>query len=194
MIAAIVLAAGKSERMGRPKALLRYHGRTFLEQILDVIRESSIEETVVVLGHDRDAIRPSVTLGVSVYNEDYEKGMTTSFQAGIRALGPEAEGAMIFLVDHPVVDPQTIETLISKFAPRGIVLPVHEGRRGHPVLFSREVLNEIQALAPTTGANEVVRRKPGRITEVEVSQPGVLVDVDTPEHFEQLSAEDEERS
>ncbi len=188
MIAAIVLAAGKSERMGQPKALLTYHGRTFLEQILDTIRESSIESTIVVLGHDREAIESSVSLGVSVFNEDYEKGMTTSFQAGIRALAPEVDGAVIFLVDHPVVDPQTVDLLISKFSPGRIVLPVHEGRRGHPVLFSREVLGEILELSPTSGANVVVRRSQERITEVGVSQPGVLIDIDTPENFERLKA------
>ena len=188
MIAAIVLAAGKSERMGQPKALLTYHGRTFLEQILDTIRESSIESTIVVLGHDREAIESSVSLGVSVFNEDYEKGMTTSFQTGIRALAPEVDGAVIFLVDHPVVDPQTVDLLISKFLPGRIVLPVHEGRRGHPVLFSREVLGEILELSPTSGANVVVRRSQERITEVAVSQPGILVDIDTPENFERLKA------
>ena len=174
--------------MGQPKALLIYHGRTFLEQILGTIRESSIESTVVVLGHDREAIESSVSLGVSVFNEDYEKGMTTSFQAGIRALAPEVDGAVIFLVDHPVVDPQTVDLLISKFLPGRIVLPLHEGRRGHPVLFSREVLEEILELSPTSGANVVVRRSQERITEVEVSQPGILVDIDTPENFERLKA------
>jgi molybdenum cofactor cytidylyltransferase len=188
LIAAIVLAAGKSERMGQPKALLIYHGRTFLEQILGTIRESSIESTVVVLGHDRESIESSVSLGVSVFNEDYEKGMTTSFQAGIRALAPEVDGAVIFLVDHPVVDPQTVDLLISKFLPGRIVLPLHKGRRGHPVLFSREVLEEILELSPTSGANVVVRRSQERITEVEVSQPGILVDIDTPENFERLKA------
>jgi molybdenum cofactor cytidylyltransferase len=179
--------------MGKPKALLKYRGKAFIELILNAIRESSIESTVVVLGHDHEAIRPRVTLGVSVYNDDYERGMTTSFQAGIRALGPESQGAVLFLVDHPVVDPQTIDMLIARFRPGRIVLPVHEGRRGHPALFSRAALDEVLELPPTEGANMIVRRSPERITEVAVSQPGILVDVDTPEHFERLSAEDKNR-
>ena len=177
--------------MGQPKALLKYGGKAFIELILNAIGESSIESTVVVLGHDHEAIRPRVTLGVSVYNDDYESGMTTSFQAGIRALGPESEGAVLFLVDHPVVDPQTIDMLITSFTPGRIVLPVYEGRRGHPVLFSRAALDEVLDLPSTKGANVIVRKSPERITEVAVSQPGILVDVDTPEQFERLSTDQE---
>src|SRR3989304_5548074 len=104
---AIVLAAGKSERMGRPKALLPFRGRTFLGNILEAILRSVVESTVVVLGHDRERIERSVALPRVVFNPDYEQGMITSLQAGIRALGAGRDGAAIFLVDHPVVEPET---------------------------------------------------------------------------------------
>ena len=189
MISAIVLAAGKSERMGRPKALLPFRGRTFLGNILDAISHTSIEDTFVVLGHHRAEIEQSLPLPSVVFNPNYEQGMITSFQAGVRALSWDASGAFLFLVDHPVVEPATIEAMIMNLAPNRIVLPTFEGRRGHPVLFSSEVLEEILALPSTEGANIVVRKNPARIVEVPVSTPGILVDIDTPEQFEKLREE-----
>lgn len=186
MISAIVLAAGKSERMGRPKALLPIQGRTFLENILDAISRTSIEDTIVVLGHHRDQIERSVSLPSVVFNPDYERGMITSFQAGIRKLSWDTTGAFLFLVDHPLVESTTIESMIMNLAPNRIVLPTFERRRGHPVLFSSEVLEEILALGPSEGANIVVRKNPDRIIEVPVNAPGILVDIDTPEQFERL--------
>jgi molybdenum cofactor cytidylyltransferase len=189
VISAIVLAAGKSERMGRPKALLPFRGRTFLGNILDAISHTSIEDTFVVLGHHRAEIEQSLALPSVVFNPNYEQGMITSFQAGVRALSWDASGAFLFLVDHPVVEPATIEAMIMNLAPNRIVLPTFEGRRGHPVLFSSEVLEEILALPSTEGANIVVRKNPARIVEVPVSTPGILVDIDTPEQFEKLREE-----
>ena len=186
MISAIVLAAGKSERMGRPKALLPIQGRTFLENILDAISRTSIEDTIVVLGHHRDQIERSLSLPSVVFNPDYERGMITSFQAGIRKLSWDTTGAFLFLVDHPLVESTTIESMIMNLAPNRIVLPTFERRRGHPVLFSSEVLEEILALGPSEGANIVVHKNPGRIIEVPVNAPGILVDIDTPEQFERL--------
>lgn len=186
MISAIVLAAGKSERMGSPKALLAYRGRTFLENILAAISASSIQAPVVVVGHHRNEIAARLNLPNMIFNPNYEQGMITSFQAGIRALPREASGALLFLVDHPVVETSTIESLIAQHAPNRIVVPVFEGRRGHPVLFSSEVLQEIVDLPSSQGANIVVRKDPSRIVEVPVDTPGVLVDVDTPEDLKKL--------
>ncbi len=190
MIAAIVLAAGKSERMGQPKALLPYRGSTFLEHILKAIDDSTIDETVVVVGHHRKAITRRIDLRSVVYNANYRSGMVTSLQAGIRALPDELDGAVIFLVDHPVIEPKTIDALLSRFESGAIVLPVYGGRRGHPVVFSRAVLDEILELPATTGANTVVGRRPDRVIEVEVDEPGILVDVDTPEHLEALRSDE----
>ena len=173
--------------MGRPKALLPIHSRTFLENILDAISHTSIEDVFVVLGHHRKEIEERVKLPSVVFNPDYEQGMVTSFQAGIRALSWDASAAFLFLVDHPLVDPKTLEAMIERLAPNRIVLPVFEGRRGHPVLFSSEVLQEILALPPSQGTNIVVRKNPARIVEVSVNAPGILVDIDTPEDLEKLN-------
>src|SRR5437016_13623100 len=123
MISAIVLAAGKSERMGRPKALLAFRGRTFLENILDTISRSSIAHASIVVGHHRREIESAVRNASMVFNPDYEQGMVTSLQTGIRALPPDSIGAFLFLVDHPVVEAETIEAMISSAAPNRIVQP-----------------------------------------------------------------------
>jgi molybdenum cofactor cytidylyltransferase len=189
MVSAIVLAAGKSERMGRPKALLAFRGRTFLENILDAIARSAIDETVVVVGHHRMEIEgalqaaPDVTV---VFNPDYEQGMVTSLQTGIRALPPDSIGAFLFLVDHPIVDSRTIEVMMARIATDRILQPTYQGMRGHPVFLGAQILEEILQLPPSQGANLVVRRDPARITEIPVSSSGILADVDTPEDYARL--------
>jgi molybdenum cofactor cytidylyltransferase len=194
MICAIVLSAGKSERMGRPKALLPLQGKTFLENILSAISRSPVEETRVVVGHHRNEIEPHVKPPARlVFNPNYEQGMITSLQAGIRSLPPHTSGALLFLVDHPLVDSETIELLVTKIGPDRIVLPTFQGRRGHPVLFGSAILQEILGLSSSQGANIVVHKDPDRIVEVSVNSPGILVDVDTPEDFLKLPSQYEPR-
>jgi molybdenum cofactor cytidylyltransferase len=172
--------------MGQPKALLEYEGKTFLERILSTIAASPIHDVVVVLGHDAEAILERVSISRWTLNSEYEKGMTTSFQAGIRVLPETVRAAMLFLVDHPQVDRETIVRLVEKASEGSIVIPVFGGRRGHPVLFGREALAEVMALASDRGTNEVVRARPERVIEVAVRDPGVLLDIDTPEEFRKL--------
>ena len=170
--------------MGRPKALLPYRGVTFLEQILNTIDSSALEHVVVVLGRDREAISRRVELPSWIYNEDHEQGMTTSFQAGIRALPKGTMTAMLFLVDHPLVAARTIDQLLERALEKAIVVPVHQGRRGHPVLFSKEALEEVLRLPASRGADTVVRADPDRVIEVAIEDSGILVDIDTPALFE----------
>ena len=172
---------------GRPKALLEFQGRTFLERVLTAISDAGISTTAVVVGRHRDEIAAAYSQrSLVVFNPDYEKGMSTSVQAGIRALPPGVSGAGIFLVDQPLIDAATVRMLAAELRPLSIVLPVHAGRRGHPVFFAADLFGEILALGPDQGLNAVVRRSPGRIMEVEVVNKSVLEDIDTPEQFENL--------
>ena len=186
MIAAIVLAAGRSERMGRPKALLPFRGRTFLENILASVSKASIEHTVVVLGGYREQIERTIPLAAAVFNADYEQGMITSFQTGIRALPPGSAGAVLFLVDNPLVQPVTTDALVERFQANRIIIPTFQGRRGHPVLFASEILEEILALPSSVGANTILARDPARVIEVPLNAPEVLADIDTPEQYQEL--------
>jgi CTP:molybdopterin cytidylyltransferase MocA len=176
--------------MGRPKALLQFKGRTFLEHVLGAIDTAGIPHTAVVVGHHRNEIASALNLHGVVFNPNYEQGMSTSVQAGIQALPPGLSGAGIFLVDHPLIDATTIQVLSSRLEPGRIALPFHEGRRGHPVFFSSELFAEILSLRADQGLNVVVRRDPARVIEVPVANAGVLRDIDTPEEFEKLLHED----
>jgi molybdenum cofactor cytidylyltransferase len=192
MLAAVVLSAGKSERMGgSPKALLQFKGRTFLEHVVDSISKAGIEHTVVVVGHHRAEIEAAFSAAPLVFNPNYEQGMSTSVQAGIRALPAGVEAAGIFLVDQPLIHPDTILAVTSQVRPGGIVLPVCEGRRGHPVFFAADLFGEILKLGPDQGLNTVVRRDPTRIVEVSVKNSGILHDIDTPEELANLLREQE---
>lgn len=171
---------------GRPKALLQFKGRTFLERILAAISEAGIPATAVVVGHHRKEITAAFPLLSPVFNPDYEKGMSTSVQAGIRALPPGVTGAGVFLVDQPLIDAATIAILAAALRPGGIVLPVHAGRRGHPAFFASDLFAEILTLGPDEGLNVVVRRNPERVLEVDAVDSNVLEDIDTPEQLEKL--------
>ncbi len=172
--------------MGQPKALLEYRGQTFLGRILATIARSSLQSPIVVLGHDRHAILDRVEIPQWIFNPNYEEGMTTSFQTGIRALSDDVTAAMLFLVDHPLIALLTIEKLQTHASAESIVLPIRNGRRGHPVLFGRDVLDEVLQLPSHRGANSVVGARPERVLGVKVDDPGILVDVDTPEEFRAL--------
>lgn len=192
MISAVVLAAGRSSRMGRPKALLPFEGSTFLETILATLAAAGIEEPCVVLGGEREEIAraapfPSVT---TVVNPDPDRGMLSSVRCGVDALPPDAEAFLLWPVDHPAVRVETVRALADAYR-RGrgaIVRPRHEGVHGHPVLFASTLIPELLAADPSVGARAVVRAVPERVVEVEVSDRGVVTDVDTPDDYDALTS------
>lgn len=192
MISALLLAAGESSRMGRDKALLNYRGKTFLEHILATLRESGIARTVVVLGHHADEIRRAVNLGGAevVLNQDYRLGQTSSLQAGLRALGqPEIEAVVLCLVDHPAVSAEVVKALIAAFRQSAapVVVPTHQGQRGHPVLIARPLFNELLSIDLHQGANSVIRKHRVSTHFIEVQDPGILLDIDDLEAYRQLT-------
>jgi len=206
VIAGLVLAAGESSRMGRDKALLTYRGRTFLGTIIGKLREAGIDRVAVVLGHHADTIQQAIALedteaaGIEiVVNPDYRRGQTSSLQAGLAALRKPAlaklaarldtpDAVVLCLVDHPAFDPATVRALLANFertrAP--VVVPVHQGRRGHPALIARSLFAPLLALGPGEGADSVIRAWRERTEQVEVPDAGILVDVDDEAAYERL--------
>ncbi|HEV2500664.1 MAG TPA: nucleotidyltransferase family protein [Terriglobia bacterium] len=188
-VAGLVLAAGESRRMGRDKALLEYQGQPFLEVILGNLRNAGISRVVVVLGHNADRISNAVHLGDAevVINSDYHLGQTSSLQAGLRALDPsEVAGVLLCLVDHPAASAAVMRKLQDAFQQTGatVVIPVHQERRGHPVLISQALFKELLALDPAQGANTVIHKYLNTTYLMEVDDAGVLLDIDEPGDYQ----------
>jgi molybdenum cofactor cytidylyltransferase len=194
MIPAIVLAGGKSSRMGRPKALLPIGstGMTFFDRITRTLVEAGVEDIVVVVGADGDAIRRGVqpTEGVRIVdNPDHERGQLTSLVAGLRAIDTaSATAALVTLIDVPLVSAATVRTLIAVQCDRDapVVRPVSNGRHGHPVIFGRALFDELQRADPSHGAKPVVRAHAEQMIEVAIDDEGAFTDIDTPEEYERL--------
>lgn len=201
MVTAIVLAAGSSSRMGRTKQLLVYHGRPLLRHVIDTLCLSRVDKIVVVLGHRQDEVA-AVLAGLPlqiVINPDYALGQSSSVKAGLKALqgpgvdccspdaGKERQGVLFVLGDQPLLKPETVNLLIENFmAHGGIVAPFYHGARGNPVLFDLSYWPEFDALQGDAGAREIITRHPEALRKIEVNDPGILLDVDTPEDLESL--------
>jgi len=187
VIVAIVLAAGRSERMGTLKPLLPCWGTNFLGAVLDTVAASGVDDVRVVLGHRADEVRSATGLPDAIfrYNPDHDAGMLTSIQCGIRSLPRRTRGFLIWPVDHPLVRVETIDALLGALLRDGpaLVLPVHDGRRGHPVLFAAALAMELMEAPISDGARAVVRAHRSDRIEVPVDDPGVITDIDTPEAY-----------
>ncbi len=182
---------GASERMGKPKALLPYRGRTFLDTILDACRALGLQQRIVVLGYDADNILSGIDLSEATVltNPAPESGPIGSIRVGIQAiLNHPVEGALVWHVDRPHVAIATIEALLDRFRQEGepIVVPSYQARRGHPVIFGRAVFEELLAVPDDQGARAVVRSDPSRVAVVPVDDPAVTEDIDTPEAYQEL--------
>jgi molybdenum cofactor cytidylyltransferase len=195
MIPAIVLAAGKSSRMGRPKALLPIgpSGDTFLTHILHVLRAGGIQRTFVVIGGNAREVRASLPQDdgfVSVVeNTHYEQGQLSSLLVGLSAAeeNAEVEGVMMTLVDLPLISETTVRAVLDahRHAPGApIVRPRKGPRYGHPVIFHRRLFDELRHADPSLGAKPVVRAHAAQEVTVEVEDDGGFTDIDTLEDYE----------
>jgi nicotine blue oxidoreductase len=196
-IAGLVLAAGEGARHGGPKALVREGDRTWLETAVRLLFEGGCDPVVVVLGAEAGAARAGVDVARAeagleraavgptdptsserlawVTHETWAAGRTGSLQAGLRALSTAVGGVVVHAVDFPGVLPRTVRILVEAAteASPAILLPVHAGRRGHPILLGRATWNEILALGPDEPLRTVIRRDPGRVREVWVNDPAI---------------------
>jgi molybdenum cofactor cytidylyltransferase len=181
----IILAAGRARRFGAPKALLRVGGEPLLARLIRLCREAGLTRIVVVLGPRwGERMRATVELeGCRVVeNPDQESMPLRSLQLALSALRPAARAVLHLPVDHPALQGSTIRTLLQTWRPegKGILIPTWQGRRGHPVLWRREIIERLGDFGPGESPRTLLHRLPEEILEVPVEDPGILRNVNYP--------------
>jgi len=189
-IHAIILAAGRGARMGGPKALLALEGETFLARVARLLRRPGVDRVTAVVGHEADRVRREARLPpdvATIVNLRYADGMLTSILAGLdQAEAAGADAVLVHPVDHPLIDPVTVDAVIAALTKGAtIAVPSHGGRRGHPAGFARGAWTALRAATPDEGARGVLARHPEWVEHVPAGEE-CLVGVNTAEEYERL--------
>jgi molybdenum cofactor cytidylyltransferase len=189
MIAAIILAAGQSKRMGQNKMLLPFGRSTVIESIVTEVTACNLSEVVVVTGHEHEEIAALLANNPvrCVFNSDYDRSeMIVSIQAGLRALSEKIQAALIVLGDQPRIQRDMVQRIVAAYAPHALIIPSFQNRRAHPILVDRSLWADVLALPSTATLRDFVRSRADRIRYVEVDSDSVLHDMDTPGDYENL--------
>lgn len=196
-VAGVVLAAGRSSRMGGANKLLaKLAGTPMVRRVTETVIQAGVDPVVVVTGHDADAVRQALD-GLPVrfiLNRRYATGIGSSVSAGIGAVDGEADGAMVVLGDMPWITVADLRALVEAFAPadgRGICVPVVRGRRGNPVLWGARYFAGLRGLEGDVGGRRLLEQHAEDVCTVSVADDGVLRDIDTPDALESAHAQEE---
>jgi molybdenum cofactor cytidylyltransferase len=190
-VAAIVLAAGAGTRMGgRPKALLTVDQQTFIARVVDTARRAGVSRLVVVLGHAADEVERALGDAADVtvaLNPEPARGQLSSLKVGLREAA-ECDGALAWPVDHPLVRTATVTQVLAEAArhPGKAVVPRFEGRGGHPTFFPRTLFSALMSLPDEAGARGLFERHPEAVLRIDVEDPGVRHDIDTPADYAKI--------
>jgi molybdenum cofactor cytidylyltransferase len=190
-VAAVVLAAGRSSRMGvQNKLLADIGGKPMVRRVVEIALVGRARPVLVVTGHQGAEVADALAgLGVTlIANPDYAIGLASSLKAGIRAVPADCDGALILLGDMPRISSEHVDRLVEAFAaaPDSIVVPVHEGRQGNPVLWPRRLFPELLQLEGDAGAKRLIAAHREHVREVEMGTDAIFVDVDTPDALAQV--------
>ena len=190
MICAIVLAAGRSRRMGVQKLLLPIHGEPLIARVVDEVLGSPVDRVFVVVGADATGITAALAgRRVSIVcNPAVEGEMLSSVRCGLQALPPDCDAVLVVLGDQPGISRSVMAQLADAFltGPHVIVVPVYHGQRGHPLLFAMRYRDEILRAYDSVGLRGLLQAHPDEVCEVPVGLPGVLEDLDLPEDYRRL--------
>jgi molybdenum cofactor cytidylyltransferase len=189
-VAAIVLAAGGSRRMGAPKQLLPVDGQPMVRHVVETVCAAGLAQVVVVVGaRARPVAQALAGLPIQIlFNESWARGMSDSLKTGLDALRPEIQAALIVLADQPGLTADLLQSLITRYqsTQARLVAPYYQGRRGNPVLFDRVLFQELRAVDGDRGGRDILQQHRDSIEQVDVDTPSVLMDVDTFEDYERL--------
>jgi molybdenum cofactor cytidylyltransferase len=184
-ICAIILAAGESKRMGFPKMLLDFNGKSMLEKVIENVQMSEVDHILVVLGAERNKLTELVSkMNVKCcYNDDYKSGMLSSVKWGVSNIPKDCEA--LLQGDQPLISGEIINMIIDAFRSSGkkIVIPVYQKKRGHPLLIGRKHLDKIEFLDDNAGLRSLAYLYPGDVLEVETSNAAILRDIDTYDEY-----------
>ncbi|GAC1623571.1 MAG: hypothetical protein PVS2B2_26910 [Candidatus Acidiferrum sp.] len=193
MLAAVILSGGASNRMGSPKALLPYQGRPFLDHLLEITSHPKIGARRVVLGPHAEVIARGTRLTGHeiVINQEWEKGQLSSIHAALRSLPEGIEGILLCLIDHPLISVDLVAELIQTFYATGapIVLPVFEGKRGHPVIFSAGIFGELLDAPLEKGARSVVWAHSHDLVQMPTAEEGCVLNLNDPDTLARATKE-----
>jgi molybdenum cofactor cytidylyltransferase len=186
-VAAVLLAAGSSKRMGRPKQLLPLGDKPAVRYCCESIFAAGVNDIAVVVGPDSEKITKalhglSITIAV---NENRESEMADSIRIGLRALPERYTAVLICLADQPLTSIETLKTIIYRYGedPRKIIVPMYNGKKGHPTLFPRSAAEEIYS---SITLRDIIKRDPGRVRRIDVADEGVVLDMDTPDDYHKI--------
>lgn len=189
-IAALVLAAGRSTRMGHFKLLADVGGKPMLWRVVEAVTAAQVTRTIVVTGNEAEAVAGALAgLDVGyVHNARFAEGLATSLAAGVAALPSDCDGVVVALGDMPQIAAATLDALIGAFQPGHVVVPVREGEIGNPILWPREAFAAMAGLAGDAGARRLLPAFEGRVIRVAVAEGDIFTDIDTPEALAALRA------
>jgi molybdenum cofactor cytidylyltransferase len=197
MIAGIILSAGESKRMGTPKQLLPWRKTFILQQVIENAQASRLGMILLVLGSHADEIAGKIKISSKiriVINRDFKEGMSSSVKCGVKNAPEEADAYVLLLGDQPTIFPDIINKLIDCYQTNkhGIIIPVYDGRRGHPVVFDVKYKQALLAIGDG-GAKVVVDKHTHDVLEVTVDSPEVLTDIDTPQDYQKARQHAEDK-
>jgi molybdenum cofactor cytidylyltransferase len=184
---AVILAAGESKRMGTPKMLLPFKGFTMIESVIDNITRSDADNTLIVLGAEKERLTqlPGILRVVRCYNDNYKEGMLSSVKCAFKNVPAGTRAVMVFQGDQPLITPDVINSVIKAYlsSEKGIIIPVFNSRRGHPVLIDIKYKDDIEQLNKDKGLRSLAYMFPDDVLEVLTDEPGILRDFDTYDQY-----------